>query len=63
MEEKVKATIGTDEEVFWTGVKERAENQIKESEGIIKVHAEIVKTAKLKIAIEKKKGMRINRKV
>ena len=52
---KLGIVIGTKDEVFWTRVKQETENVIEAGENNIKLQKEIVKIAKEKILLEKRK--------
>ena len=55
MSEDLGVKIGTKEEVFWTGVKKKCEELIKQCEHEILIQGNILKFAEEKIAEEKQK--------
>lgn len=54
MTEDLKAKIGTPEEVFWTGVKEKCETDILGAKREIEINEHIIKLAEEKIKREQK---------
>ena len=54
-DDKIDVKICSKEEAAWTGIKERAEKEIEESQRVIQIDEKIIELAKARIKAEKQK--------